>query len=180
MNAPVHRQDGAATVPRGAAPVDPGDVPAALLRDATPDDLPALQRFMQGLSLASRTQRFFAPLRELPRAMVDALRRQDPAHRWVVATVADEPVALGQLVRHGGPGQCELALVVADRWQARGIGRRLLESLLDGARAGGLRLAVIETTWHNEAMRRLALRLGFSLGVHPEDARLLRGERHLA
>lgn len=166
--------DGRAEVTREAASRQ-----APTLRIAQPDDLPALHRFVQDLSLASRTQRFFAPLRELPREMAAAIARRDPAHRFVVAEAGAGLVALGQLAIEAGAARGELALVVADRWQSLGIGRRLLEHLLEQAAGAGMRQAVLETLAHNAAMRRLALRCGFVLRTHPDDARLLRGERAL-
>lgn len=149
------------------------------LRTARPDDLQALHGFVQGLSLASRTQRFFAPLRELPREMAAAIARRDPAHRFVVAQSDTGLVALGQLAIEAGASRGELALVVADRWQSHGIGRRLVEHLLEQAAGAGVRQVALETLSHNVAMRRLALRCGFTLRTHPDDARLLLGERPL-
>ena len=149
------------------------------LRAAQPGDLPALHGLVRGLSPASRTQRFFAPLRELPRQMAAAIERRDPAHRFVVAQAEAGLVALGQLAIEAGTSRGELALVVADPWQSRGLGRRLLEHLLDQAAGAGVRQVAFETLSHNVAMRRLALRCGVTLRVHPDDARLLQGERAL-
>lgn len=150
------------------------------LRTARPDDIGALQRLVASLSLRSRAQRFFAPLRELPRELVRALEAGDPAHRFVVAECGGDLVALGQYAVEAHEPCCELALVIADRWQGRGLGLRLLGRLLDDARGTGLVEARLETLPDNRAMQALAWRAGFSLQRHPNDPQLLLGRRRLA
>jgi acetyltransferase len=61
------------------------------------------------------------------------------------------------------PGEAEFAIVVADDWQGRGLGGKLLASLLTAARANGVRRAVATTLSSNEGMLGLARRLGFTL-----------------
>ena len=61
------------------------------------------------------------------------------------------------------PDEAEFAIVLADAWQRRGLGRRLLASLIDAAKRDGVRRLVGTTLSDNEGMLRLARRLGFSL-----------------
>lgn len=154
------------------------------LRQAVAADLPALQDFVAGLSLASRRQRFFVPLAELPAPLARALHERDPAHRFVLAEAPQaapgEILAWGLLVTDPSGSHGELALVVGDRWQGRGLGARLMARLLGDARAAGLREAVIETFGSNQAMRALAQRCGFRLQRHLEDGGLLLGRRPLS
>lgn len=149
------------------------------LRPAVRGDLPALRRFVAALSLRSRVQRFFAPLRELPPALVQAVERGDTAHHLLLAEHDGEVVALGQYA-DAGAGRCEVALVVADRWQGRGLGRRLLARLLADAAGHGLHEAVLETMAGNRPMQALARWAGFVLRPHPEDPALVAGRRPLA
>ena len=148
------------------------------LRPAHAGDVEALQRFVGRLSLASRVQRFFVPLRELPAEQVRALRQADPAQRFVIAEADAEPIALGQLAVQGEQG--EIALVVADAWQGGGVGSRLLGRLLDEASRGGLREVVMHLLAGNRGMRALARRSGFDLQRDPGDADLMIGRRRLA
>ena len=148
------------------------------LRTAQAKDIDALQRFVGNLSLATRVQRFFVPLRELPGELVRALRQADPAHRFFVAEAEGEPIGLGQLAMNGEQG--EVALVVADAWQSRGVGAGLLARLLDEAARRGLREVLLETLAGNRGMRALARRGGFELQRHPGDPDLLLGRRQLA
>lgn len=128
----------------------------------------------------SRVQRFFAPLPRLPESMRDAIANGDPTQHFVVAERGASIVGLGQYAAAPDHPRCEVALAVADHWQGRGLGRRLLERLLADAARAGLREAVLETLSANRAMRSLARRADFSLVRHPEDPELLFGHRDLA
>lgn len=150
------------------------------LRVAKPEDLGALDTFVAQLSLASRVQRFFAPLPRLPATMRDAIAGADPSQHFVVAGRGTSIVGLGQYAAAPDHPRCDVALAVADDWQGRGLGRRLLERLLADAARAGLREAVLETLVGNRGMRTLARRAGFSLAPHPEDPDLLFGRRDLA
>jgi len=149
------------------------------LRTATAADVDALQQFVAALSTRTRVQRFFAPLRGLPPGLVQALQRNDPAHRFVVAERDGAIVGLGQYAVQAPLERCEVALVIDDRLHGLGLGRRLLEFLLADAGRAGLRQAVLEILAGNTAMRRLAQRRGFRLEHHPEDPDLVRGWRPL-
>jgi len=149
------------------------------LRLAAPADLPALQRFIGALSLRTRVQRFFLPLRELPIEVADALSRDDPAHRFVIAEDSTHPIGLGQLAVDVGGASAEVALVVADEWQGRGVGLGLLGWLAGEACRRGLHELALETLAGNRAMQALARRAGFALQRHPTDADVVVGRRRL-
>ena len=152
------------------------------LRPVLPQDDDLQQRLVRSLSPAARTQRFFAPIRELP---ADWLRRMTQVdHRRHVALVAESfdddapgraatPVGEARYVVGERDDAAEFALVVADAWQRHGIGRRLLASLRDHAHAAGLARLEGEVQAGNAAMLALARRLGFELRAHPGDARLV-------
>lgn len=151
------------------------------LRPVLPQDDELQQRLVRSLSPAARTQRFFAPIRELP---ADWLRRMTQVdHRHHVALVAESfddapgpaatPVGEARYVIGEHDDAAEFALVVADAWQRHGIGRRLLASLRDHAHAAGLARLEGEVQAGNAAMLALARRLGFELRAHPGDARLV-------
>ena len=64
---------------------------------------------------------------------------------------------------------CEFAIVVADDWQGRGLGRRLMAQLIDVARARGLARMVGHILATNRSMLTLASSLGFTVGESPDD-----------
>ena len=67
----------------------------------------------------------------------------------------------------------EFALVVADAWQGRGIGSRLLGKLVDVAGRHGVKRLYGDILAMNRPMLELARKLGFRLGRH-EDPTLTR------
>lgn len=157
--------------------------PTWSLRCAGAGDVDALQRFVAALSLRTRVQRFFAPLRELPAELVERLRRGDVRHRFVVAASTSDAaiVALGDVAWTEAPPapRAELGLVLADAWQGRGLGRALLERLAAEAVRGGAREALLEVLATNRAMLSLAARCGFALAAHPGDDDLVLATRRL-
>ena len=64
----------------------------------------------------------------------------------------------------------EFAIVVADAWQGRGIGRRLLAKLADVARRRRVPRLYGDILRVNRPMLELVRKLGFSLGPHEDPA----------
>jgi len=70
-------------------------------------------------------------------------------------------------------------VVVADAWQHHGIGKRLMQVLLDEAKRSGIARLGGVTQVDNDPMRLLARKLGFAFR-RDEDPGLVRMERGLA
>ena len=68
----------------------------------------------------------------------------------------------------------EFALVIADAWQGRGIGKRMLKKLAAVAQRRGLRRIYGDTLSTNRSMLELAKALGFAPVRHPEDPSITR------
>lgn len=153
------------------------------IRPIRRSDTQAVQAFVSGLSARSRTLRFFRPLRELPpdllERIVEADGRRDRVFVALERTAAGTRiVALAQYAREG-EARCEFALVVADEWQGRGLGRRLLYTLLEQAQRAGVTHMHGDVLRENRAMLCLARTLGFSVVPSPLDASTLRVTRSL-
>lgn len=139
-----------------------------------------LRAFYRGLSPAVRRSRFHGAVNDLPAAWLEQLARPDP--RTEVALLAEacedghaRTVGEARYVAAGAPpGTRELALVVADGWQGRGIGLALLQLLEQAARRGGVRQLYGDVQRDNLAMLALAGRAGFRQRRHPSDATLVR------
>jgi acetyltransferase len=67
----------------------------------------------------------------------------------------------------------EFAIVVADAWQGRGIGKRLLAKLIDVARRRGVKRLYGDILGTNRPMLEFVRKLGFALERH-EDPTLTR------
>ena len=68
------------------------------------------------------------------------------------------------------PQGAEISVAVADEWQHRGLGKRMLEHLIDYARAHGVKRLYSMDSMGNTRMRKLARDVGFSERPDPDDA----------
>jgi len=82
-------------------------------------------------------------------------------------------IGVARYVRDKHEQSAEFALVVADSWQGRGIGSRLLAKLIEAARRRGVKRLYGDILAMNRPMLALATKLGFKLGRH-EDATITR------
>lgn len=151
------------------------------VRPVRPQDQELEHRFVAlGMTAQSRYQRFHHGLRELPEAVARYLTDIDYAQHFALVVEHFGPLGHAQVAdarfvrdpQH--PDRSEFALAVADAWQGRGLGRRLLGLLLQAARQQGQQLLYGDVMRDNHAMLDLARSMGFHRGMHPDDARLLR------
>jgi GNAT superfamily N-acetyltransferase len=112
-----------------------------LIRPIRTDDKELLGEAFNRLSPETRYRRFFAPLdhlsdqdlhylTEVDHHNHEALVAIDPADGWIIA--------VARFIRSEDPDEAEVAVVVGDPWQGRGLGSALLERLVERARAEGI------------------------------------------
>ncbi|UGQ11698.1 GNAT family N-acetyltransferase [Yinghuangia sp. ASG 101] len=130
---------------------------------AGPADEPAVRTLFEGLSATSLHLRFFGMARD---AVGEA------AHRICAVRAPDGGALLawhGELVvgaaefHTTGPGEAELAVVVAEDWHHRGVGTLLIEHLMDVARAEGVRRWTADVLSDNRPMLRVLQDMGLPL-----------------
>jgi acetyl coenzyme A synthetase (ADP forming)-like protein len=133
------------------------------IRPIEPGDAEALITFHAGLSPDTVYRRFFSAH---PRLSDDEVRRftsVDYEHRFaLIATMADTIVAVARFDRVG-EGLAEVAFVVADAHQGRGLGSLLLEHLAAAARERGIRRFEADTLVGNTAMLSVFRDAGFAV-----------------
>lgn len=135
------------------------------LRSIRPDDAPAIVAMHGRFSERTRYLRYFSPYPRIPER--DLRRFVNVDHRdreaFVVLT-GDRIVAVGRYERLGpGSPDAEVAFVVEDEHQGRGIGSVLLEHLADAARRTGITSFVAEVLPTNGAMQRVFVDFGYQV-----------------
>ena len=159
--------------PTGTSPSHP----VGLERDATtrdgvllhvrpirPDDGTRLMEFHQNLSPQSVYRRFFYMHPRLSSREVERFTHVDYVNR--LALIAEDHgrlVAVGRYERLPDTADAEVAFVVADGYQHRGIGTTLLEQLADAAMQHGIRSFVAKTLAENQDMLGVFMDSGFQV-----------------
>jgi acetyltransferase len=163
----------------------PASGPAVTVRPIRPEDAEMEQAFVRGLSPESRYFRFMDTLRELTPAMLVRFTQIDYDREMAfVATVPREgseaEIGVCRYVANPDGESCEFALVIADDWHRKGLGRRLMGQLIDVARARGLRSMIGHVLAENRAMLQLCQGLGFAITDSLEGAIIKRATLALA
>ncbi len=145
-----------------------------LIRTMQPQDRGREAAFVKGLSEQSRYYRFHSTLRELTPQMLERFTQVNyPDDMALVATVetahGTEQIGVARYVREPGTDTAEIAIVVADAWQGKGIATRLLVDLRTIAREAGIDHLVASVLRENGRMLNLVRRLGYDL--EPGDGR---------
>jgi acetyltransferase len=142
------------------------------------------QEFVRNLSDESRYFRFINAIHELSDRMLVRFTQIDYDRELAlvaVASVAGREVQLG-VARYAIAADglsCEFAIVVADEAQGKGLGTRLMASLLDAARARGLKAMEGFVLSTNHKMLKLMESLGFDATTAADDPTLKRVVKRL-
>ncbi len=153
------------------------------IRPIHPNDAQMLQGMMQHLSPESRYFRFVSSMRELPPTMLARFTLIDYDREMALVAVVRERSAApdGEIVEterivgesryvtNLDQSSCEFSLVIADDFSGKGLGSRLMESIMDVAREKGLAEIDGLVLAKNPAMLKLMKSLGFSVKPYPED-----------
>jgi acetyltransferase len=138
---------------------------------------------VSGLSPETRSNRLLGGTIAVTPEYIERLVSVDFSRDMALAatTMLDGETLLGvaRYVLDKDNESAEFAIVVADAWQGRGIGRRLLGKLVDGAHRHGIKRLYGDILAMNRPMLELARKLGFRLSRH-EDPTLTRAAIDLA
>ncbi len=109
-----------------------------LIRAVSAGDREALRGMFRRLSARSIYLRFHMPYPSVPGWMLDLMIDVDHRDREsLVAVAGGEIVGHAMYVRENG-AEAEVAVVVEDRWQSKGVGKLLLADLAREARRRGI------------------------------------------
>lgn len=152
------------------------------IRAIRPEDEPLMIKFHQQLSERSVYMRYFESLSLAARTAHSRLTQicfDDPEHQTVLValhgnqqTGEQKIVAVGRLSKLSDPKKGEIALLVLDEFQGRGLGTELLRRLLQAARDQHISRIIGEVLRDNTAIQRVLKKIHFSLRlIDPRSVR---------
>jgi len=141
----------------------------AHIRPIRADDAELLVEFYARVSPESKYYRFFAPMPELSPQDVHRFTHVDNVERVAfVMLVGNQIIAVGRYDTVE-PGEAEVAFLVEDAHQGRGIGQLLLEHLAQAGRERGIERFIAEVLPDNQPMIHTFRDAGYRLGSGYED-----------
>jgi len=156
------------------------------IRPIRPEDEPLLVNFHHTLSERSVYMRYFHWMKLEQRIAHERLTRMcfiDYDRQMAFVAERDDPgsnehqiVAVGRLVKsHTAEEDAEVAVIVSDRFQKRGIGLEIVRQLVDFARDEKLERLSATVLFENRPMQKVFERLGFRM-KHGSDSESLEAE----
>jgi RimJ/RimL family protein N-acetyltransferase len=133
------------------------------IRPIRPDDTDRLIELYDRLSRHTAYHRFFTIMKRLPPDWAQILATVDYRRRLALVAEGggpggDDLIGVGRYERTEREDTAEVAFVVQDGWQGKGLGTILLHGILDAAAARGLRRFVAYVLADNSRMRALLRR----------------------
>jgi RimJ/RimL family protein N-acetyltransferase len=145
----------------------------ARLRPIMPSDAEKLVQFYARVSPESKYLRFFAPYPRLSPRDVKRFTEVDYVDRVAfILTLGDEMIGVGRFDRTEND-QAEVAFLIEDAHQGRGIAQLLLEHLAEAARERGITGFVAEVLPENRRMAQVFADAGYRVSKGIEDGVLL-------
>jgi acetyltransferase len=154
------------------------------IRPIRPEDALLVKQFVHDLSDETKYFRFMNSVQELTEEMLSRLTQIDYSRELALIAVTnehDKEIQLGVARYAINPDakSCEFALVVADNITGKGLGQKLMVSLMEAARTKGLAIIEGEVLSHNHNMLKLMTRLGFSIKTSIDDAGIMKVSKPL-
>jgi acyl-CoA synthetase (NDP forming)/GNAT superfamily N-acetyltransferase len=144
------------------------DGQSVLLRTATREDVAAVESLMQSVSRESLAMRFMGAVAHVSRSVIEIMCTGEPTDRLsLVAIVGQEPdfrvVGIGNYISLGVGGKAEVAFLVLDEFQGRGVSTLLLERLAGIAAGNGFVGFEAEVLYENQPMINVFRDSGFEV-----------------
>ena len=170
---------------RYVAPWTMKDSTAVTIRPIRPEDEPAMVGFHETLSERTVYLRYFHLMNLEQRTQHDRLTRicfidydremALVAERRNPETGECEILGVGRMMKVHGTNEAEVAVVISDKWQGRGLGKELLARLLIVGADEKLTRLTADILPDNRDVMRICEKLGFTL-KHSLDDEVVRAE----
>ena len=148
------------------------------IRPIRPEDAELVQEFVRELSEESRYFRFMNSMHELTETMLVRFTQIDYSKEIALIALTKSEVAseLGICRFSINPDgeSCEFAIVLANKMTGRGLGRKLMLSLIEVAKSKNLKRIEGEVLSTNYNMLKLMKNLGFKHEISNDDANIVK------
>ncbi len=143
-----------------------------LIRPVKPEDEPLVADLLENCSEQTIYFRYFGVNKSWPHQSLIRFTQNDYDREIAIAAIGLPPgptvmMGVGRLVMTPERDSAEFAVIVADRWQRTGLGKKLLERVIDIAKDNGVRTLSGDVLAENRPMLGLAKKVGFKL-LRPE------------
>ncbi len=123
------------------------------VRVTDPTDTEGLRRMFSRVSSETTYQRFHISYLDVPERMLELMVSQDRHEaECLVAVAKGEIVGHAMYVKLGDSNEAEMAIIVEDALQSRGVGKALLRNLVERARSRGVETFVGTVLLENRRM----------------------------
>ncbi len=147
------------------------------VRPIRPEDAELERNFIGALSEQSRYFRFFYRLHQLTPAMLARFTQVDYDRELALLALAPNPsvpgaemiVGISRYIANHDGESAEFAVVVADAWHGRGIGRMLMQRIIACARKRRLKRLDGVVLRANQGMIKFSEQLGFVVSDDPDE-----------
>ncbi len=155
----------------------------ALLRPMRPEDEPLVSEFLSKCSEETIYFRYFHLIKRWTHEMLIRFTQNDYDRELGLMAIGQPPgpeemLGVGRLVMAADRSTAEFALIVADPWQGKGLGEKLIERVIEVARENGVQVLWGEVLAENVPMLSLVKKMGFAIGAREDGVR--RVEMHIA
>ncbi|MDH3275635.1 MAG: bifunctional acetate--CoA ligase family protein/GNAT family N-acetyltransferase [Gammaproteobacteria bacterium] len=145
-----------------------------VIRPIRPEDAEIEAKFVREMSEESKYFRFMSSLRELSQEMLVRFTQIDYHNEMALIAVksngaGEEQIGVARYVTNLDKTSCEFAVAVSDKWQNKGIARRLMRNLVEVARDRDLEKMEGKVLSNNSKMLELMTSLNFQISNDPED-----------
>ncbi len=156
-----------------------------LVRPIRPEDATTERNFVDSLSSDSKYFRFMNHMDKISPLLLARFTQIDYDREMALVAVLDEHtpeakmIGVARYISNPDKQSCEFALTVADDWQKRGLGQKLMQRLMTIARDRGLQVMEGDVLAQNSKMLRLCTALGFHITHDNEDPEVVIVRRDL-
>ena len=143
-----------------------------LLRPMKPEDEPLVSDFLGKCSEETIYFRYFKLIKKWTHEMLVRFTQNDYDRELGLMAIGLPPgpeimMGVSRMVMAADRSTAEFAVIIADPWQGKGLGPKLVERITEIAREQGVKFLTGDVLAQNQPMLEMVKRLGFSLRKIP-------------